>query len=586
MNIRTVNALLLMVALVALTYANSFSGQFFFDDEVLFSSERFTRWPSLSELFQHSRSLVNLSFTANVRWGGQDPWGFHLINLLIHLVSTVTIWSIASWAVTRTLEHDQASVEESATSIQLHILPWIIAVTWAVHPLTTESVTYVIQRYESMAVMWMLLCLRCWCALMDGKLLALAGVGIFAWCAVLSKEMTVSLPFLLFVWDYFFRMGPIGGNDLSYLSRRYRLLGYGLVMSAWTFQVLRVGGYLQTQIDVVEQTSSLPTISIGRITPWDYLKTQSTVIFHYLKLTVWPFNQRLDYGWPLARNPWIYVPCLSMLAATAITGLILWLRRRPIGLLVVMFFIALAPRSSIIPSPDMVFEHRMHLPLLLVVAAIQIFLGYLLCRNHVLLSRKVQHACYFTATLLLLCFFCSLTHLRNQDYQSELLFWQKNQQLEPDNPRVNHALGNAYADSGNWITARIYFVRAIKLQPEFENYWIALGDAEREIGDINRALDCFSMAIKISPLNGPVLQRRGYLFELNDQLDLAETDYLAAAKLHNPEASFNLALLYTKQGRVTEAIELCQTLLQRGELAEKSSRLLQQLQETRKSITD
>ncbi|MFG0267937.1 MAG: tetratricopeptide repeat protein [Rhodopirellula sp. JB055] len=566
MNIRALSAAIWLVAIVVVAYASSFQGLFFFDDEHIFR-DGIRSWPTMTEFFRPGRSLVNLTFTANLKVNGFDPWGYHLVNLAVHLATALTIWSVAKWGADQVFGQGKCHSEQVYVSDST-LFGWTVAVLWAVHPLTTESVTYVVQRYEAMAVLFMLLTLRCWCGIMEGRPGYLLGVFLFSWCAVLSKEITLALPFVLIAWEFFFRkhVNQSQGDPPANL-RLVKSIGAFFVFTSWISQVMVVGGYLASQTAVATTSDILPRVTVDRVSPWDYLKTQSCVIFHYLKLVVFPIDLRLDYGWPIERDPWRFVPCMFALTLTAVVGGFLWTKRAVLGLLIIMCFIALAPRSSFVPSPDMVFEHRMHFPLVFVVAILQVGLFWLAFRTS--LPRKF----FVGASLLLVLLFGARTHLRNQDYQSELTFWRKNYELSPENPRVNHTLGIVLANQGKWEKAKSLFQTAVEINPGSAKYWLALGDAERELGNVNEAIEIFTKIVECGQLEGPALQRRGYLREVKGDLVGAEQDYRRAVRLEDAEATYNLALLLFKRKGFEEALVLCRSLQGNEQLAAAVSKL-------------
>jgi hypothetical protein len=558
------NAVVGLIGIVCLVYSASFGGVFVLDDWYLqnFGSD----WPTWGAFWNDARQLVDLSFVANQRFGGLDPWGYHVVNLLIHLTCVLSVFSIGLW-VTRRMSLDPSDARGGGDSGRLTIWPaWWIAVLWGVHPLTTESVTYIIQRYESAAVMFMLLTLRCWCGILDGKRWAILGVFAFAWGAVLSKQISISLPFLLLAWDYFFRRvnsdteATQTGLPQVPSTARIRWIGFAGVLSAWLFLIRGLSSYLQSLLPV--QSASTDTVAShyddygpGAI---QYLQTQSVVIFHYLKLVVFPKDLRLDYGWPIETDPWRYVPAMLLLGVIGCVGFWLFLKRRIIGLLVVLTFLTLAPRSSFASSPDMVFEHRMHFPLVFIIALI-VLVG-------IWIYRRLETKSWFVPTVACCVLFLwgLRTHQRNLNYHSPVRFWSSNFELQPNNPRVAHNLAMAYAVRADWVTAREFAERAIRLHPEFANYHLGLGDIQREQGDLEAALRSFSHALKWSPEHPEALQRRGYLLEVLGRPEAAKRDYRLAVESDNPEALFNLARLLEQENELGEALELCERLLEMG----------------------
>ena len=105
-------------------------------------------------------------------------------------------------------------------------------------------------------------------------------------------------------------------------------------------------------------------IGLAGVTSWAYLTTQCGVIVHYLALTFWPSPQVLDYAWPLARDPWDWMPQASFLSIVLAGAVFIWRWKPFVGFMAVFFFLALAPTSSVVPiATEIAAEHRLYLPL-------------------------------------------------------------------------------------------------------------------------------------------------------------------------------------------------------------------------------
>ena len=146
---------LLIVAAGLIVYSNSFSGVFLFDDAPhIVHNERIRHlWP-LTELFSEHRPVLDLSLAINYALGELDVWGYHAVNLAVHLLAGLTLYGVIRRSLSREGLKDRFSpASESLASIA--------ALIWVVHPLQTQSVTYVIQRSESLLGLFYLLTLYC-----------------------------------------------------------------------------------------------------------------------------------------------------------------------------------------------------------------------------------------------------------------------------------------------------------------------------------------------------------------------------------------------------------------------------------------
>lgn len=150
-----------LVLAVAVAYHNSLGGPFVFDDRVAIFDNSTIRqlWPIAEALSPPSggqsdsdRPLVNLSMAINYRLGGTDPRGYHVCNVLVHTLAALTLFGI----VRRTWRSRDGQPGEAGLFIAGGI-----ALLWALHPLQTAAVTYVVQRAESMMGLFYLLTLYC-----------------------------------------------------------------------------------------------------------------------------------------------------------------------------------------------------------------------------------------------------------------------------------------------------------------------------------------------------------------------------------------------------------------------------------------
>jgi hypothetical protein len=182
---------LLIAAITAAAFAGSAGGPFVFDDipELVQNSDIRSLAGCLDTLSRSSdtglagRPAACVSFALNYALGGLNVRGFHLLNILIHVLAALTLFGV----LRRTIERSHSAFSATSDSLAL-----CIAVLWAVHPLQTESVTYVIQRIESFAVLWYLLTLYCVARASNGEWTAAWKVCAVVCCAMgmLTKSLS------------------------------------------------------------------------------------------------------------------------------------------------------------------------------------------------------------------------------------------------------------------------------------------------------------------------------------------------------------------------------------------------------------
>jgi hypothetical protein len=443
-------ALLVLGGLLA--YANSFAGVFLLDDHLIIEDGPQVR--SVAGALSAARPLVNLTLALNYALGRTTPWGYHVVNLAIHLLAGLTLYSLLRRTLRLLpLEHP---VCQDATG-----LAFAVALLWVVHPLQTQAVTYIVQRSESLMGLFYLLTLYCTLAGAESEPPRRGAwyVGAVLCCALgmVSKEIMVTAPLLTLLYDRIF----LGPSWREVLRRRWPL--YLGLATTW----LLLAGPLRWAFETDNPDSSAG-FGLKGITPLQYLCTQAGVVLHYLRLIFWPQPLCLDYQWPIAQTTWAIVgPGLVIVALLLLTAWALW--RQPwLGFWGAWFFIILAPTSSFMPIADIAFEHRLYLPLagVLVLAVLAIAAGVRALAHKMSWDEAELQQRQIAVVGLLAVVSISLTYMRNVDYRSEQAMWNNVLQQYPDNVRAHYNLGRAEWASGRVEEAHAEFREALRLRPE------------------------------------------------------------------------------------------------------------------------
>ena len=430
----------LIVLATVLAYRNSLNSPFIFDDEFAIVPNLTIRelWPIWKPLCPPNhgetvtgRPLLNLSLAVNYALSGLNVWGYHVANLAIHVLAALLLFGI--FRRTFLLPALGNSRIPAPTCLAL-----AIAMLWALHPLQTESVTYIVQRAESLVGLLYLLTLYCFirgatssCGCRWFVIAVLACL-----LGMASKEVMVSAPLILLLYDRTFLAG-------SFRDAWRRRCGVYLAL-AGTWLLL---GWL-----VIAAGGRGGSAGFGAgVGSWAYLCTQFGAIVHYLKLCLWPHPLLLDYGPDTVPMTLEILPNALLVALLGLATLVALWRWPKIGFLGAWFFAILAPTSSIVPvATQVVAEHRMYLPLAAVVAAVTLA-GYLACWKLVrqgLLSHRVAGifgVCVATAGVLTLG---SLTYHRNTDYHSPLSIWQDTVRQAPRNARATTTSATHWSVAG------------------------------------------------------------------------------------------------------------------------------------------
>jgi tetratricopeptide (TPR) repeat protein len=532
----------------ALTYHNSFSGAFVFDDipHILENIRIRQLWPPWNLVTHSSRPVVDLSLAVNYALGGLNPWGYHLFNLVIHVLAALTLYSV----LRRTFvsERLRPTFGRAAWS-----LAGVSALIWLVHPLQTESVTYTIQRAESLMSLFYLLTLYCVIRSNDASRENLWKIGAVASCALgmACKPVMITAPLVALLYDRALLVKS--WRDV----RQRRCWVYAGLAASWLLLPL-----LLANAPTEWKTSA--GFEFEGIPPLHYALTESVVILRYLRLVFWPQPLCLDYGWEYqwrtlvgAGDVWLDLMVVVALLAGTIWA---WNRRPPMGFLGAWFFLTLAPTSSFIPIADPIAEHRMYLPLAAIVTAVVVAafgFGKQLLKPR---SRLVLGwvACGFVIVPLI-----AVTIQRNRDYTSELAIWQDTVTKCPQNPRAFCNLGFALLQLHRVAEAEEQFEQALRINPNYADAHNNLGYALMETGKIAEGLEQCEQAVRIKPdyaeahCNlGNGLMRLGKMPEAIEQLEQALRINPNLAEAHN-----NLGYVLMETGKIAEGIEQCEQAL-------------------------
>lgn len=485
--------LAVLCALVGLAYARTFGGALQFDDRA--NLERIaggfsgTRPPIVERLLARTlgdydrRVLTDWTLYQNYRRGGLEPFGYHAVNLGVHLAVVACLFAL----VRRTLLLPRFGERFRASAAPL---AFAIALVFGVHPLTTQAVTYVIQRGESLMSLFYLLALF---ALARGSVSPTAGpwIGV-VWAAGLlgmaSKEVMIGAPLVALAYDWVFLRGtpaPPRRRAALHAALWISVLG----TAAWT-------GFLGHALFPEPGVTTDVGLGYAGVTPWRYLLTQCEVVPHYLRLALWPSGLTFDYGWPFAERLRAVWPGALLLVALLAASVVLLARRRWSGFCACAAFLVLAPTSSVVPIADAAFEHRMYLPLAALVALAVGWSTALLARVTGSAAATARAAALGWGAVAVALGVA--TNARNGLYHSELALWSDTVAKRPESARAQSNLSKVRFDAGAG-GALESAQRAVELAPTDAGAFLNLGLAREREGDAQGAREAYERALKLDP---------------------------------------------------------------------------------------
>ena len=526
-----------LVVIVAglLAYSDSFTGAFLRDDgQWIEGNPRVHHLSLVNVVSGTSRPVVQLSLALNYAVGGLDVCGYHLFNLVVHVLAGLTLYGI----VRRTLvgERLRSRYAQPAAGLAL-----AMAVLWLLHPLQTESVTYIIQRAESMMGLFYFLTLYCvirGAEPADGRLWYPAAVLACA-LGMASKPVMVTAPLMILLYDRAFLT-----NSFREALRRRGWLYSGLAATWALLPVLLRNGSAEWK--------TTAGFAYQGVRPSEYALTQPGVILHYLRLSVWPHPLLLSHGWPVAKSWMSILPPTVVVAILVAATAWAWRRHPACGFVGAWFFLILAPTSSFIPLYDLIYEHRMYLPLAAVVSVVVLGLYSLAGRQS------------FAAFVVMATGLGFLTWRRNQDYRSEIAMRSSAVAAFPDDALEHYNLGIALTKAGHVQEAISQYEQTLRLNPDIAGVRNNLGVALEHEGRVPEAIRYYEQAVYLTPDDaeahnnlGSALARLGRVSEAIGQWERA-----LALRPDYPEAHYNWGVALAQLNRLPEAMDHWEKALQ------------------------
>jgi protein O-mannosyl-transferase len=583
----------LIAALGFLVYSNTFHSSFHWDDSpqivdnpVIKVLKNFTS-NAKGYNFNPRRFVGYLTFALNYYVGGGSVTGYHVVNLVIHIINAFLIYFL----ILLTFRTPTMRRPASATGPPPVFIALFSALLFVSHPLQTEAVTYIVQRVASLATLFYLLSLFMYVKgrlklqgaerkghddeppgnrpVLSSVLYVLSSL-LFAVLAMKTKEIAFTLPIIIVLYEVtFFRSSP--------KKKLLFLLPVLLTLLIIPLSVLHGGRPLGELLSDVTHRTKVQT-SMSR---WDYLMTEMSVIATYIRLIFFPVNQNLDYDYPLYNSfftPSVFLPFLFLAAVFGLGVYLLYKSKerratdgerntapgpmpyasyyRLISFGTLWFFITLSVESSIIPIVDVIFEHRVYLPSAGFFMAITAGL-------FVVADRLKKEKALVAVLVLTLVGLSGITYARNSVWKNETRLWEDTVSKSPGKARPHSNLGYFYMEDGRLDKAYKELLAAVRLRPDYVEAHTSLGNVYLMQGRRDDALRELKTALKLSPDYTEAHIDLGNLYAAEGRLDEALGEYQDVLKLKpdHLEAHISLGNVYLMQSREDDALREYQTAL-------------------------
>jgi len=520
----------------ALLYANSLYAPWYLDDFRAIVDSSYLR--DLKAVFLslfRPRGVANLSFAVNYQLGGYTVFGYHLVNVAIHLLTGVLVFLLLK----RVFRHEVW-------------LPFAGALIFLAHPLQTQAVTYIVQRMTSLSGLLFFLTLYLFVRAREEldagrKFISWRHLSLYlavmmsAAAAVLTKENAAVLPLALVLFHrYFAEEGP-SRSWKSLLCAVSPFFVVPCLLAVQQVVVPLVGG---STLKAIGGTTSLA--SMAHISPLNYLVTEFSVLWLYIRLLFLPYGQMLDYGYPVVEQIWTLRNGIAFMGLVGLLTLAFRIRKKLplISFGIFWFFLALAVESTIIPL-DPIFEHRLYVPMF---GFVLVLIGVL----QWLAKPKIMGSLLFSVILIL----SVLTWNRNALWSDELAFAEDNMRKAPDNERAIHLVANLYVGQKRYREAEQLFLKAIEANITYEKTSIDLARLYILEQRYPEALQTLLRIMPSIPASEAFYHNLGIVYDEMGSSGQAKLN-LQRAILIKPDfydAYTSLGLVFAKQKQWQEAI--------------------------------
>lgn len=533
---------LLFTLLGFLLYFNSLDVPFYFDDAQNIETNKSIQleqitWSGLKQAAVSktpSRAIAYITFALNYYFGGEQLDGYHVVNIAIHIINAILLF----WLVQLTLQLPALGINSRDAAL----VAFFTALLWLVNPLQTQTVTYIVERWNSLAVMFylaaFLMYVRGRLTLSPGwRWLLYAGCTVSGVLGFFTKEITAVLPFFILLYEWFFF------QDLKRPWSWRNLALIGVVMLVFVVIAAIYTGHYSHYKALL--SFELPEYNNRWFTLSERLLTEPRVVLFYLSLLAFPAPSRLnvEHDFPLSYSLWnppetfFAIAALLVLLASAI-----WLakRERLLAFCILWYLGHLVIESSVI-GLEIIFEHRSYLP------SIGVFLLVVSLAFRV----SIPHWMVAAGFCVLAAVWSVWTIERNAIWGDPVMFWSDAAAKSPDLARPYFSLGAVYATAGNLDAAKTQFTRAIQVHDQYKKRptaarprylttydWIqARSYTERGKiltlqGKLDEAKSDLDQAIRIAPgsVSSAYLFRGAIHHEQGDR-EAAMKDYSKAIKL-------------------------------------------------------
>ena len=495
------------------------------------------------------RPVSCVTFALNHFFGGLNVFGYHVVNLFVHAVSSLFLFLF----IRGTLSLPSLGNRYSSQSNSIALIATLL---WALHPIQTQAVTYIVQRMSSLAglffVMAMYFYLRFRRALGRKEKVFYSGACVLSFLMGFgSKENAALLPISLFLYEVLLIQRESWAPGRKRLGVAITLIT-ALSVLILTYLYYRKGGL----IPLIDEYACRPFSLTQR------LMTEPRILLFYISLLIYPVPWRFSVAHSVQISDSLFDPATTvasiLILVLALISLILFSKKRPLlSFCLLFFFVNHLMESTFLPL-ELVFEHRNYIPsMLFFVPAALAFCTFLEKHRS---SKSVSFAAS-ALVVIILTGFAGSTFLRNFAWKTPESLWMSALENAPDQLRVHHNLGLYYHERGSLRLAKSHYEQALRSpvinrKDEPALTYFQLGLLHTQMGNLEEAQASYQEALHRDPRFALASVNLASILDQGGRKSHADEFLMRtlAADPSNGPAHLNMGIRYLREGLSEEAI--------------------------------
>ncbi len=531
-----------LILLGLVIYSNTFYTPFQFDDDGAIVNNPLIRdiHNVSGSMGRNARVVGVYTFAINYYLHKLDVFGYHAGNFLIHIITALLVWCFMCLLLSVPCLKHKKIIRHKTT------VGFLTALLFLSHPVQTQAVTYLAQRFASLATLFYVLSL---CFYIKGRLVfskKLLAVFCFLLSAIAAiagmytKGIVMTLPLVIILMEVMFlSKGEEGKIKLPKFWGIYVIFILSLMLI-----VPRIFSF-----GVFSFHSSMPSESHLNdiITSNKYFLTQFRVATVFIRLLFFPFGQNLDYDFPLSQSLFEFSTLGAVLFIMSVIFLAIKIRSKYPLISFGIFWFFLTFSVQFIPRANIIAEHKLYL--------LSIGFCIALCVGIYEIAKNIKEFKVVVSVIIII--FSFLTFQRNKVWKDEITLWQDVVKGSPNKPRGLLNLGKAYADYGQPQLALKYYDEVIKVDSRDFKAYNNKGNVYYRAKQFSLALKNYNEALAINKeyLQGYI--NRAVLYTALKKYALALIDYKKAFKIRPAYnlLHFNWANTYARMKEYDLAIE-------------------------------